>query len=170
VAEWEARKPRQPIIMKPDNSMRASYYTEKILPLYCDAIDKLRSQSDQLRSHIDPERRYNWYLQEDNDPSHGTRNPDSLPYRYKCWRGVATYKHPANSPDLNPIEGIWNIIKTRVKQYLETIHSINDLKAALQAEWKKVRQEMVEERVIELPDRLRQVAQHPRVRVKTALW
>jgi hypothetical protein len=170
VIEWEARKPRKPEVTKPGNSMRASYYTEKILPIYCDAVNKLRSQSDQLRLHLHSEVRYNWYLQEDNDPSHGTKNPDSLPYQFKVKRGVLFYKHPPNSPDLNPIEGIWNIIKQRVKQYLETVHTIDNLKAALQAEWKQVKQEMVQERVAELPERLEQVFQHPRVRVKTALW
>jgi hypothetical protein len=103
---------------------------------------KLRSQSNQPRSHIRPELRYNWYLHEDNDPSHGTKNPDTLHQPYKLQRGILTYEHPANSPDLNPIEGIWNIIKQRVRQYLDTIQSITDFKAALQAQWKKVGQEM----------------------------
>lgn len=170
LTEWEARKPREPIILKPGNSMRASYYVDNILPLYCDAYNALKARSDELRADILPQDRYNWYLQEDNDPSHGTKNPESLPARYKRRRGVEVYKHPANSPDLNPIEAIWNIIKERVKQYLDDLNSIADLKSALQREWGAVRQDMVVDQIIELPYRLSQVAQSPAVRVKSTEW
>ncbi|KAF2819655.1 hypothetical protein CC86DRAFT_362637 [Ophiobolus disseminans] len=46
--------------------------------------------------------------------------------------------HPAKSPDLNLIEGIWNIIKERVRCKLHNINTIDELKAALQQEWKAV--------------------------------
>jgi hypothetical protein len=29
---------------------------------------------------------------------------------------IVNLKHPAKSPDLNPIEGIWNIIKQRLRR------------------------------------------------------
>ena len=170
VREWEAAKAREPQIIKPGNSMRASYYVEKILPLYCSAYDSLVAQSDELRADVPVEQRYNWYLLEDNDPSHGTRNRDSLPAVYRRDRGVASIQHPANSPDLNPIEGIWNIIKERVRQQLYNINSIAELKAALQREWKDIQQEMVQRRVLEMQHRCRQVYKHPKVRVKTELW
>ncbi|KAF2629281.1 hypothetical protein BU25DRAFT_337398, partial [Macroventuria anomochaeta] len=170
VREWEASKARIPVVLKPRNSMRVSYYVEKILPVYCAAYSHLVAQSDVLRAEVPVQQQYTWYLQEDNDPSHGTRNCNSLPavYRHEC--GVKVLSHPANSPDLNPIEGIWNIIKERVKRQLYTINTITELKAALQHEWKQVGQEMVQERINEIPYRCRQVFQHPSVRCKTALW
>ncbi|KAH7390025.1 hypothetical protein BKA66DRAFT_460320 [Pyrenochaeta sp. MPI-SDFR-AT-0127] len=79
LAEWEAQKARILEVKKPGNSMRASYYTEKLLPVYRDAIKDLEIRSDQLRSHVRRRDRYNWYLVEDNDPSHGTKNSSSLP-------------------------------------------------------------------------------------------
>jgi hypothetical protein len=42
--------------------MTQKYYTERILPVYINAIHKARLQ------HANP-----WIFQEDNDPSHGTR-------------------------------------------------------------------------------------------------
>lgn len=170
VREWEASKARQPKIIKPGNSMRASYYVEKILPVYCRAYHSLFSRSDELRADVPTSDRYHWQLMEDNDSSHGTRNPNSLPAVYRHNRGVKTLTHPANSPDLNPIESIWNIIKERVKQQLHHIDSIVKLKAALQHEWKQIRQEMVQERIDEMPYRCKQVFQHPKVRVKTDRW
>lgn len=107
---------------------------------------------------------------EDNDPSYSTRNPNSLPAVYRHERGVKGLQHPANSHDLNPIESIWNIIKEHVKQRLYEINTIRDLKAALQYEWKQVRQETVQERMDEMPYRCEQVHRHPRVHVKTDLW
>jgi transposase len=140
---WEAEKARAPKVEKPGNSMRASYYTDNLLPIYCDAYDSMKTRSDQLRPHVARPDRYTWYLVEDNDPSHGTRNIESLPAVYRHRRGVISALHPPNSPDLNPIEAIWNIIKNKVKQYLDTLHSINDLKAALQREWKAITQDEI---------------------------
>jgi hypothetical protein len=62
LTEGEARKPREPIILKPGNSMRASYYVNNILPLYCDAYNALKARSDKLRADILLQDRYNWYL------------------------------------------------------------------------------------------------------------
>ena len=39
-----------------------------------------------------------------------------------------------NSPDLNPIEQVWDEFGRRVRRN-HAIHTVNDLAAALQAEW-----------------------------------
>ena len=41
---------------------------------------------------------------------------------------------PADSPDLNPIEQVWDELGRRVLRN-HAIHTVNDLEAALQAEW-----------------------------------
>ena len=41
---------------------------------------------------------------------------------------------PANSPDLIPIEQVWDELGRRVRRN-HAIHTVNDLAAALQAEW-----------------------------------
>ena len=41
---------------------------------------------------------------------------------------------PSKSPDLNPIEPVWEELGRRVRRH-HAIHTVNDLAAALQAEW-----------------------------------
>ena len=41
---------------------------------------------------------------------------------------------PANSPDLIPIEEVWDELRRHVRR-IHAIHTVNDLAAALQAEW-----------------------------------
>jgi transposase len=170
VRHWEAEKAREPEVKKPGNSMRASYYTDNILPIYCDAYDSMKARANQLRQHVPRYNRNAFYLIKDNDSSHSTHNPSSLPAVYKLRRGVLTVLHPPNSLDLNPIEAIWNIIKNKVKEYLDNINSITELKAALQREWKAVSQEEIQQRIDEMPGRCHKVFEHPKVRVKNKCW
>jgi hypothetical protein len=170
IAEWEARQPRKPEIVRPGNSMRASYYTEKILPIYRQAFNDLKAHSEQLRPKAPSHLRHSWLFQEDNDPSHGTKNKDSQPAIYKQCHDIECIFHPANSPDLNPIEGIWNVIKNRVKRYLWEIDDVATLKQALQNEWQQVTQDQIQARINEMPWRVGQVYEHPEKRVKSDLW
>lgn len=153
-AGWEAQKARNPIISRPGNCMTAEYYTKNILPIYRDAYHSLVSRSDILRAHLHPDCQYNWYLVEDNDPSHGTKNPISMPSRYRGNHGIKTLRHPANSPDFNPSESLWELIKERVKRYIKNINTIKDLKDALQSEWRNITQDNIQRRIKEMPKRL----------------
>jgi hypothetical protein len=72
---------------------------ERLLPIYCEAIKSMREIDDKL-----------WLLQEDSDPSHRIRKY-GLAQEYKVAANVQNLSYPAQSPDLNPIEGIWAIIK-----------------------------------------------------------
>ena len=74
--------------------MTQEYYVERLLPIYCDAIRSMRS--------IDSKP---WLLQDVGNPSHGMRKY-GLAQEYKIAAGVQNLAHPAQSLDLNPIEGI----------------------------------------------------------------
>jgi hypothetical protein len=45
---------------------------------------------------------------------------------------------PANSPDLNPIELLWSVLKAAVRKFHP--QTIDELKAVLQAAWKSIPQ------------------------------
>jgi hypothetical protein len=67
--------------------MTRKYYTERLLPIYIEAIYKARSHNPG-----------NWLLQVDGDPSHGMRK-EGLAYQLKRDNWIVNLKHPAQSSD-----------------------------------------------------------------------
>ena len=83
ICEWEALKPHKVNVKPQGNSMTQKYYTERLLPVYIDAIQRARSR--------DPGP---WLFQEDRDPSHGIRKK-GLAQQFKEDNGIKNLKHPA---------------------------------------------------------------------------
>ena len=136
VLEWEASKPH-PVKAKPKgNSMTQIYYTEKILPKYISVYENLK------RKRPGP-----WVLQEDNDGSHGTRgDKENIARALKRQHNVDLLVHPAQSPDLNPIEACWNIIKPRIRK--RTWRTLEELREVIQDEWSKETQKEIQKRIM----------------------
>ncbi|KAF2183268.1 hypothetical protein K469DRAFT_583248, partial [Zopfia rhizophila CBS 207.26] len=51
-----------------------------------------------------------YYLQEDRDPLHGIKSFSNVTYNAKEMNWIDRIVHPAQLPNLNAIEGIWNIL------------------------------------------------------------
>jgi len=64
---------------------------------------------------------------------------------------IGSLIRPQQSPDLNLIEGVWNILKPRICR--RTWRTIEELKAILQEEWSKITMEEVRRRIREMPER-----------------
>ena len=62
------------------------------------------------------------------------RHSDAITRQFLAINNVNVLDWPANSPDLNPIEHIWDELGRHVRRN-HAIHTVNDLAAALQAEW-----------------------------------
>lgn len=57
---------------------------------------------------------------------------------------VETIPWPARSPDLNPIEHIWDMLGRRVRQRDPPVQTVRDLEAALHQEWARLPQRQIQ--------------------------
>ncbi|GFT58503.1 transposable element Tcb1 transposase [Trichonephila clavipes] len=67
-----------------------------------------------------------------------------------CIRTVTTLPWPARSPDLSPIEHIWDHLGWRVGHPM----SLNELEARLQQIWNEMSQDIIQNLYVSMPDRI----------------
>jgi len=94
-------------------------------------------------------------LMEDNAGIHGTQDKENMT-RYKQSRGVPTSWWPACSPDLNPIENVWRIMKQYLRQLKRSPQTLEALKAALTKIWDEMDPDEWGKYIDEMPDRIRE--------------
>ena len=81
-------------------------------------------------------------FQEDNDDSHRTQSEENIACMKKDQMNLDYIDDwPPNSPDLNPIENVWRILKSQVK--LRKAANPQELRQAIEAVWKEITLEEV---------------------------
>ena len=158
--EWDVSLPHEAEVKPKDNSMTQKYYCERLLPGYIKAMHHLRTRYEDQPG-------INWLFQEDGDPSHGMRAP-GLARRLENSNWVMNLTHPAQSPDLNPMEAAWNILKQRYRR--RTWRSIEELKEVLQDKWSKIAMEEVRARISDIPRRCKLLVETGGKSIKSAQW
>lgn len=73
-----------------------------------------------------------WTFQQDNDPKHTS----SLVKSWILKKKVTVLEWPSQSPDLNPIEHLWEELERRIR--VRTFKNPDDLMAAIEEEWHKI--------------------------------
>jgi transposase len=81
---------------------------------------------------------------------------------------ITNLSHPSQSPDLNPIEGVWNILKQRVRK--RTWRSLAELKQILQEEWDKITMDEIRERIYSMKWRCEELTRTGGKPIKQAKW
>ena len=94
-----------------------------------------------------------WRYMDDNAPCHWSREVET-------WRkenNIPRFPWPAQSPDLNPIENIWLLLKNSVKRNIHTIRTLNDLREHLPSARENIPLVFIHGLYQTLPKRCRQV-------------
>ena len=60
---------------------------------------------------------------------------------YRHSEAVTSAPWPAMSPDLNPIEHIWDMLGRRIRAWEPPVQNIRQLEAALHREWQQLSQQ-----------------------------
>ncbi len=61
---------------------------------------------------------------------------------------------PASSPDLNPIENIWQRIKQRLRRRHKQPHNVEELKVLIADEWSRITIEEIRDLIKTMHDRM----------------
>jgi hypothetical protein len=93
----------------------------------------------------------NWRLQQDNDPKHTSR----VAKNFLTQNRIDIIDWPSNSPDLNPIENIWYIMKNNVEKRMPK--NVDELKRFMVEEWDKIPQEVVKNVIMSMKRRCESV-------------
>lgn len=90
-------------------------------------------------------------FQKNNDDSHGTRFDENIARFRKVQMKLKFIENwSSNSPDLNPIENVWRILKSRVKRHKCT--TPEQLRKAIEQEWKNITLEEINECILGSPN------------------
>jgi hypothetical protein len=109
-----------------------------------------------VESHVGPYAPFigeNFLFMDDNVRPYMAR----IVVRYLEQVGVRLLPWPVNSPDLNPIEHVWEFLAKRVKRRQPRSETLNGLRVALQEEWAQIPQDYIATLIQSMPNRLRDV-------------
>jgi hypothetical protein len=95
----------------------------------------------------------NVIFQHDNDPKHTARSVrewlDEQPFDVLDW--------PAQSPDLNPIEHLWAVVKRRLNEYETPPNGMEELWARIKSVWYDIDAEQCTRLIESMPRRIEAV-------------
>ena len=94
-------------------------------------------------------------FQQDNDPKHTSK-------KAKNWLEDHHFKvmvWPAQSPDLNPIEHLWGVLKRKLAGYENPPTSIKELWDRVQVEWEAISVQECQKLIESMPNRIKAVLQ-----------
>lgn len=94
-----------------------------------------------------------WIVQQDNDPKH-TFN---IAKRWFSDHNIKLLAWPAQSPDLNPIEHLWALLKRRLASYDTIPDSAEELWQRIRVEWDRIEAKECAALVSSMPRRIQAV-------------
>jgi hypothetical protein len=158
LSQWRAYQPaHEPEIKQSGNSMTQAFYRDSILPYHIAHIRDLERRT-----------KHKIYFEEDGDPSHGKKTQNNIVQQAREDAHLIAHEHTAQSPDLVPMEGIWLIIKQRLRG--GRWKTVEEFKAAILREWRRITIKQIRDRISEMPKRCEKVEKLKGARIKGKKW
>lgn len=92
-----------------------------------------------------------WTFQHDNDPKHTSKVVENWIKEQK----IKKLQWPPQSPDLNPIENLWEIVNSRINR--EECNSTNALFYQVKKAWDSINMDTIDKLINSMPNRLKEV-------------
>ena len=92
---------------------------------------------------------------EDGAPVHRSKVAQSFRDTY----AMDTLPHPAQSPDMNPIEHVWYLMKIGINKQAVKPRNEEELKRALLEEWEKIDIKIINNLIDSMPRRVEQLVE-----------
>ena len=61
-----------------------------------------------------------------------------------CQNAISSLPWPARSPDLNPLEHLWDILGRKICEITPLVQTLLELEAALHREWQQIPQQRIQ--------------------------
>ena len=97
-----------------------------------------------------------WIFMDNNVPCYQSNSVRD----YKASAGIRSLDWPAKSPDLNPIEHVWAIMKRRIRRQIRPGDDMNQLESLVRREWDQLDQQVIRSLVDSMPSWVRKVIEH----------
>ena len=89
-------------------------------------------------------------LMEDGAPVHRAK----IANEWRVSHGITKMDWPAQSPDMNPIENLWKILKEMVHQQFKTGMTLDTYRKVILASWQSIEIETINKLIGTMPERI----------------